>query len=316
MSFMDPRVAGYDRRMALQKLTSTDAFVVTDIPDAPATGVVRMGKKILQSSAKDLARSATYSFAAFGLQRGGASAGINAIEEAIPDAIANFVAEAGDIGGLDLSPGKGVSIDQLGQLLESQHTLAGSRALTVTGVVAAAKWAAGGNLAGKSAVVEGQGSNPMADLVAAGMSDAGADVLTPLPDAKPWMVWGSEVDLLLTGTKPGTLNHKGAESVKASAVIPWGPIPVTTKAYLTLERAGITVLPDFVAASGGLVAPYFESASTDAAELGVEAAKRISTVLDDCAQHGDGVLMGACVRAETFLESWTDWSPFGRPLAA
>ena len=44
--------------MALTKLSSTDAFVVTDgaDPETPATGVVRTGKKILQSSAQDLAR--------------------------------------------------------------------------------------------------------------------------------------------------------------------------------------------------------------------------------------------------------------------
>lgn len=302
--------------MALQKLTSTDAFVVTDVPDSPASGVVRMGKKILQSSAKDLARSATYSFAAFGLERGGASAGINAIDDAVPAAISSFVEEASQIEGLDLSPGKGVSVDQVRGLLQSQHNLAGSRALTVTGVVAAAKWACGGSLAGKSAAVEGRGKNPMADLVAAGLTDAGADVVAADPDAKPWMIWGSEVDLLLAGTKPGTLNHKGAESVRASALIPWGPIPVTTKAYLALERAGVQVLPDFVVAAGGLVAPYFEGASNDAAELGVETARQVSAVLEQSTTHPDGVLMGACVKAETFLASWTDWSPFGRPLAA
>jgi hypothetical protein len=52
--------------MALTKLSSTDAFVITDGgSDAPATGVVRTAKKILQSSASDLARSVSYSFAAF-----------------------------------------------------------------------------------------------------------------------------------------------------------------------------------------------------------------------------------------------------------
>lgn len=302
--------------MALLKLTSTDAFVVTDIPDAPATGVVRMGKKILQSSAKDLARSATYSFAAFGLQRGGASAGINALDEAVPSALENFTAEVQSIDGLDLSPGKGVTMDQLAPLLKAQHGLAGSRAIAVTGIVAAARWAAGGDLSGKTAAVEGQGQHPMADLVAAGLTDAGATVVAPKPGAKPWMIWGSDVDLLLAGTKPGTLNHQGAATVKASALIPWGPIPVTTKAYLTLARAEVKVLPDFVAAAGGLVAPYFADASRDAAALGVEAARQVTAVLEQNATHPEGVLMGACIAAENFLESWTDWSPFGRPLAA
>ena len=78
--------------MAVRKLESVDGFVVVDFADAPATGIVRRARKILQSSATDLARSLTYSFASFGIERSGASAGINATDDGAEDAIGAFVA--------------------------------------------------------------------------------------------------------------------------------------------------------------------------------------------------------------------------------
>jgi glutamate dehydrogenase/leucine dehydrogenase len=300
--------------MALTKMTTTDAFVVTDIPDVPATGVVRMGKKILQSSAKDLARSATYSFAAFGIERSGASAGINAEGGAQADAVDAFVKEVLTIDGVHLNPGKGITAEQLAPLSAGRNA-DNAQQLTVEGIVTAASWAVGGSLSGITVAVEGRGFNPMADLVATGLELAGADVVTPGPDAKPWMIWGSEVDLLLAGTKPGTLTHQGAGMVKANAVVPWGPIPVTTKAYLMLERAGTRVLPDFVTAAAGLVAPYLKS-GTNPVDAGQAVSSQTATILNECADHEDGVMMGAFVRAEHFLAAWTDYTPFGRPLAA
>jgi len=299
--------------MALTKLTSTDAFVVTDVPDAPAAGVVRMGKKILQSSAKDLARSATYSFAAFGIERGGASAGINAEEESDQvTALAAFLDEVASLAAVELTAGKGVRNDQLGQL---RHPHAGSDAVRVSGIVAAAKWANGGSIEGASVAVEGQGDSPTADLLARSLADAGAVVHQAKPDAKPWMIWASDVELLFAGSKPGTLTHQGAPTVKAKAVIPWSPIPVTTKAYLMLERSGVKVLPDFVTAAGGLIGPYLPDSPTDGAELAVLVGTKITDVLESSSGHDEGTLMGACLLAEDFLATWSDFSPFGRPLA-
>ena len=51
--------------MAVRKLESTDGFVVVDFPDAPAAGPIRRARKILESSATDLARSASYTFASY-----------------------------------------------------------------------------------------------------------------------------------------------------------------------------------------------------------------------------------------------------------
>ncbi|MFW2384110.1 MAG: hypothetical protein ACN4GZ_20325 [Acidimicrobiales bacterium] len=301
--------------MPLTKLTSTDAFVVTDIPNVPATGVVRMGKKILQSSAKDLARSATYTFAVFGMERSGASAGINAEGEAEAEALASFVDEVASLDGIDLNPGKGVTASQLASLQPAVSGL-DTQSLTVAGVVAAATWAVGGPLTGVRIAVEGSGSNPTADVVASGLGDAGATVVAPEPGAKPWAIWGSEADILVAGSKPGVLNHQGAAMVKANTVVPWGPIPVTTKAYLMLERAGTTVIPDFVSAAGGLVGAYVGTTTSLTSERSEAVQNRILEILGACASHEEGVLMGAFVRAEDFLAGWTDFSPFGRPLAA
>jgi len=301
--------------MPLTKLTSTDAFVVTDIPNVPATGVVRMGKKILQSSAKDLARSATYTFAVFGMQRSGASAGINADGEAETEAIAAFINEVTSFDGIDLSPGKGVTAAQLASLKPAVSGF-DTESLTVAGVVAATTWAVGGPLTGVRIAIEGSGSNPTADLVASGLGDAGATVVTPDPGAKPWAIWGSDVDMIVAGSKPGVLNHQGAAMVKAKAIVPWGPIPVTTKAYLMLERADTTVVPDFVSASGGLVGAYLGTPTSHPSERSEAVQNRILEILGTCASHEAGVLMGAFVQAEEFLASWTDFLPFGRPLAA
>ena len=98
--------------MALRKLSSTDAFIVTDLDDVPSFGIVRSAPKILQGGAKDLARSMTYSFASFELQYGGASGGINAKPDERIEAVESFVNEIQEVvqsGSLGLDPGKGIS---------------------------------------------------------------------------------------------------------------------------------------------------------------------------------------------------------------
>ena len=82
--------------VGLRKLSSTNAFVVTDLEGVPSFGVVRSAPKILQGGAKDLARSMTYTFASFEMQRGGASGGINAAPEERDEALENFVTEIRD----------------------------------------------------------------------------------------------------------------------------------------------------------------------------------------------------------------------------
>ena len=42
---------------------------------------------------------------------------------------------------------------------------------------------------------------------------------------------------------------------------------------------------------------------------------RIAEVVTELAGSPDGLFLAACARAETFLRSWQDTLPFGRPLA-
>ena len=84
--------------VATHKLTSTNAFVIFDLEDAEtASGLVRCAPKILPSSAKELARSATYTFAAHGCKRGGASAGINAKGSERDEAVRAFTEEIAEM---------------------------------------------------------------------------------------------------------------------------------------------------------------------------------------------------------------------------
>jgi glutamate dehydrogenase/leucine dehydrogenase len=290
---------------AVTKLASTDAFVVVDLPGAPASGVVRRARKILHGSASDLARSATYTFGAFGVQRSGASAGINAEDSTAPEAIQAFVAEMVPIVAsqdLQLEAGKGVEAAQLAELHQSVGAgpEVGSVDRLVAGVVAATGWALGGDLAGRSVAIEGHDQAP--PPLRAALTDAGATVVDVWGvDEKPWLIWGADVDAIVAGSKPGALTHQGAPLVKAKAIVPWGPIPVTTKAFAQLRPTGCTIVPDFVSTAG----LWLGDVST-----------RIIALLDEAASHPDGVLLGACYVAEAFIETWQERRPFGRPLAA
>ncbi|MEZ5379392.1 MAG: hypothetical protein R2733_23025 [Acidimicrobiales bacterium] len=303
--------------MPVQNLTSTDAFVVVDIPDVPAAGVVRCARKILTSSATDLARTATYTFATFGHQVSGASAGINAEGDDVAPAIANFVEEltpAASEGRLLLGAAKGVTDADLAPLVSAAtqgKSLVASAAIHAAGVVAAASWALGG-LDGKRVAIEGADDAP-AELAAA-LTGAGAEVVTvDGVDKKPWMIWGADVDAILAGSKLGALTHQGAPMVKSKAIVPWGAIPVTTKAYAMLRRAGVTVVPDFISNAGSLLAGFEEG---DDAAVASSIADQISAALDATAGHADGTFVAACLQAEAHLATWTDVKLFGRPLAA
>ena len=149
----------------MKKLTGTDAFVITDLPDAgTADGVVRCARKVLQDGARTMARSRTYSWALLEQQISGASAGVNATDDR-DAALRTFVDElSGEIGSgrLALDPGKGVTTEDLAAWAEldrrsPEHT--GRRDdLLAAGIVAAADVAVGG-VAGASVVIEGAGAS-------------------------------------------------------------------------------------------------------------------------------------------------------------
>lgn len=167
-----------------QRLTSTEGFVLFDLDDGPAVGPVRLARKVLQSSATDLARTITYRCAAFGLKMGGASAGINAEGDGRRAAVAAFVEEASALvsaGRFLPEPGTGVGEDDLAALtaLDSRsprraELVDGTRLedlATAAGIVAAASAATGGLAGARIAAV---GVDAVAVLAAGMAIDDGA----------------------------------------------------------------------------------------------------------------------------------------------
>jgi len=202
-------------------------------------------------------------------------------------------------GGLD---GRTVAVEGFGPV---QLSLCRQVAATGARVVSIAT--AAGSVSDKA------GFDPVA--VSAAWAAKGDDLVNELgSEVKPaWAGFGAEADLLFPGSKAGALTHDGAPHVKASAVIPIGPIPVTTKAFATLKRAGITVVPDFVCLAGPLLTIGSDAGSADEMRSLVRSA--IADSLAEVADHEDGPLLAAAYRAETFLRTWQDDLPFGRPLA-
>jgi hypothetical protein len=346
-------VAAADARMLavqIQKLTTTDAFIVFDLDGAPGAGVVRSAPKILVDGATALARTLTYRFATFERQVAGASAGVNAKPDDRPTAMAAFVAEALELvadGRLLVEPARGVSAEDLSELRQAdprpdaywdRHD-----ELTASGVAVAAETAAGG-LEGRTVAIEG--FDHVGSLVAAEMARRGAQVVaigtaegsvraTAAFDAEalanawaehgpacvaqlgaevepPPAVLGMPTDVLVAGSKPGVVDDAVAARAGARVLVPSGPVPVTAKALAVLRRAGTTVLPDFVTTAGPLFAGWPTDPTVDPAAA---AATAIAAALSEVLVHDDGPLLAACYRAEAFLATWQDERPFGRPLA-
>ena len=340
--------------MTTRKLTSTDAFVVVDLPDAPvAAGVARLAPKLLVDGATWLARSQTYQFAAFGRKVSGASAGVNSPADARAEALAAFVGRAharcrrparscsSPVGASarPTSPSCAPPIRRPPEWWDQRG------ALRATGVAAAAavgdRWLArrshgrGRGLrrqrtrAGRGPQARGRRwwrSRPRRDRCRPGGS-------TPTPSAglgrarrghdrrarrrdrrrrggaarAPPTCWCS-------APRPACSTTTAAAGVQATVVVPSGPIPVTAKALAVLGRAGVVVLPDFVTTGGppGRVAgrrrgparptsrrrpPHWSTAASPA-----------------CSTTRRARCSGACEQAESFLATWCDELPFGRPI--
>ena len=305
--------------MTTRKLTSTDAFVVVDLPAAPvAAGVARLAPKLLVDGATWLARSQTYQFAAFGRQASGASAGVNSPADTRAEALAAFVAEVAPevaAGSLLLEPGRGVGPDDLDELRAADprplEWWAQRDVLRAAGIAAAAAVASGGSLDGRTVAVEGYDDS--APVLVDALTARGATIVGggAAPAAE---VVHAAADVLVIGSKAGVLDHESVPGVQAKLVVPSGPIPVTAKALAALGRAGVVVLPDFVTTGGHLAAWPADGAALPA-DLTGAAADLVAGVLSGVLDHPSGPLLGACEQAEAFLGTWVDELPFGRPIA-
>jgi glutamate dehydrogenase/leucine dehydrogenase len=282
----------------VQKLESTDGFLLFDLEGAErSSGVARLAPKVLNDSAEILARSVTYTFAAFGLKLSGASAGINAKPETRDEAIAAFVDEVKPLvasGALTLHASTGLSDADLAAL----GTDPPDPALSAHSAIAAAE-AVLGTLDGTTVAVIGAG--PVADTARVTASDKGATVTDDVGvDAT--------ADALFVAGKAGVLDHEAAASVKARVVVPLSPLPITAKAYAAFRRADILYVPDFIALAAPVLAAFDAANATDPVE-------RVRELMQQLAEEGPNAWLVAIGLAEAFLTTWQDTLPFGRPLA-
>jgi glutamate dehydrogenase (NAD(P)+) len=336
----------------IEKLDSVDAFVVFDLEAAPtSTGIVRLAPKVLVDGATWLARSQTYQHASFGLEVGGASAGINARADARAEAVAAFVSEVTPWVAsqrLALDVGRGVSDADLDAL--RSHDVRGRSigderlSLAALGIVEAMA-AAIGAPEGRTVAIEGfdgrtmalidelagRGARVVAVQATAGTAAdpagferdrlaeaaaAGGDAVTPLVDRldPPDAVFAAPADVLVVGSKAGVLDHTVAATVTAATVVPSGPIPVTAKALAMLTRQGVTVLPDFLTTAGPVFAG-FPQARGDEPDARAAVARHIPDAVREILGSDESPVLIACRRAEAFLSTWCGDLPFGRPLA-
>jgi glutamate dehydrogenase/leucine dehydrogenase len=282
--------------MRFTKLEGTDAFVVHDLDAArTSVGVARLAPKVLRDGAELLARSATYAFAAFGVEgHGGAAAGINAKPEGRDAAIAAFGAELepqAASGALRLSAGVGLSTGDLGSVGYEPDL-----ALLAEGAAICAAAAPGG-LAGSRVAVAGAPPAVAGALRAAlgahGVTDVvDGDAVTPC-------------DVLFVAGKAGAIDHDAAPAVAARVIVPLSPVPVTARAYAVLRKADRTYVPDFLS----IAAPLLAVAGV------TDPPARVRALAGEVLSAGPGAFLVAVGLAEAFLSTWQGETPFGRPLA-
>lgn len=128
-------------------------------------------------------------------------------------------------------------------------------------------------------------------------------------------VFAAAADVFFVGSKMGVVNHEvAAELSGAVAVVPCGRLPITARALAVLRRNGVAAPADFVALGGSALALWGDPSRSEAAITETVAAT-IETLTSEFATHDDGAFLAACAAAESFLLTWQDELPFGRPLA-
>lgn len=258
-------------------------------------------------------------------------------------------------GALMLDAGKGITDDQIAGLFavdprndaarRSVDGVSNHRHLTGLGAVAAAEAARAldgqriaieqfetvGPSVARAAVERGAKVTAVSTAAGAAFNADGFDVaalidalaadgpgfVTALSDDETpgWRVLGAECDVLFAGSKMGLIDHKGAENVTASMLVPTGPIPYTTKGVLVLERGDTQVLPDIVTTAGPMIAGMPPSGD-DQASIEHAVTELVGTLSSQVISGDDMATLDACKRAEAFLRTWRDELPFGRPFAA
>ncbi len=145
--------------------------------------------------------------------------------------------------------------------------------------------------------------------LAALASNSGTDL------AKPAELWSAAADVVFAASKMGIVHHGVAGSLDCKALVPAGRLAFTSRALAVCRRRGIVAVPDFVSLAGSTVAAWSDPAKTDA-ETRSEIESTVAALMAEALKPDDGPFLGACYEAESFLLTWQDELPFGRPLAA
>lgn len=317
-------------------------------------GPARLGAKLAPGNATMLVRHQTYAFALLQQKRSGATIGFKVDPEGATEAIEAAAGELADeLEGQKLltSPGLRLTREMLSPFLrhDQRNTIAVDDRDGVTfedelvgvGASTAADRACGG-LDGKRVSIEGFGPLGLAiareveqrggqvarvatakgcvsgSFDAATLADAflaaGPACVEQLGDVgKPWEIWKGDVDAIFVGSKPGAMSGDGANSIGSTPVIAFSPAAISSKALAILRQNGTTAVADFLAAVGPALAWWpEEGAGHDDVRSATTAA--VENLMNDTADHVDGSFMAACYAAESFLSTWQDTLPFGRPL--
>ncbi len=144
----------------------------------------------------------------------------------------------------------------------------------------------------------------------------GADMINGLGDidSAP-AVFTSGADVFFVGSKMGIVDHAVAQLMDgATAVVACGRIPLTARALAVLRRDGVAVPADFIALAGSTLALWGDSNRSEA-EIVAGISEDIGDLTAELNPHDDGPFLAACFAAESFLSTWQDKLPFGRPLA-
>ncbi len=131
----------------------------------------------------------------------------------------------------------------------------------------------------------------------------------------PAEVFSTRADVFFVGSKMGVVNHEIAAQIQGSAaVVACGRLPLTARALAVLRRAGVAVPADFVALAGSALALRGDPARSEA-EILAAVGETVGVLSSEFAADSDGPFLAACRAAESYLSTWQDELPFGRPLA-
>ncbi len=319
-----------------------------------SVGPARLGEKLIPSNAHDYVRDITYGFGLLGERAGGMTLGLKVGADERDTAIAAVAAEfsgqltagkyrfdaglrvpsnalAGLAVGDPRPPSRfdtreghmvGDYLEALGAIASAERLLGdldGKRLSIEGGDATAAAIAQLASERGATIVraafggvcVEGQLD---ASALVAALAANNTDALSGLgSSAKPWVIWRGDVDVVIAGSAVGALKDAGAASLGATPVVAYGTAPIVTKALATSMKNGGKVVPSFLTSIGRRVADTAPGETTSA-ELIAATHDKLARALDIAFANERGPFVGACVAAESFIESWTA-RPFGRPLA-